>query len=131
MRRIQVCQRACKLAIRADIAMHEEIEAGTDGIVNEIHTDTSETDGYLGRAHFKEAMLTARKSVSKSELSKYLTFKKELSSNELLTPDALPDDEKIINQRSQSAGDSEPENVSDANGLAEYQDEDGDADYYD
>ena len=36
-------------------------------------------DGLLGKAHFEEAMKTARKSVSKTELARYLKFKKELS----------------------------------------------------
>ena len=33
----------------------------------------------LDAATFREAMATARKSVSKSELARYLSFKKELS----------------------------------------------------
>lgn len=36
-------------------------------------------DGQLSKVHFDESMLTARKSVSKTELAKYLKFKKELS----------------------------------------------------
>jgi transitional endoplasmic reticulum ATPase len=36
-------------------------------------------DGTLTKAHFDEAMSTARKSVSKTELARYLKFKKELS----------------------------------------------------
>ena len=36
-------------------------------------------DGMLEKRHFDEAMKTARKSVSKTELKRYLQFKKELS----------------------------------------------------
>lgn len=36
-------------------------------------------DGVLGTEHFDEAMKTARKSVSKTELARFLKFKKDLS----------------------------------------------------
>jgi len=73
----EVCQRACKLAIRGEIAKQEEAEAKAkaDGLPPPEPT----TDGLLSREHFDEAMSTARKSVSKSELARYLKFKKDLS----------------------------------------------------
>ena len=39
----------------------------------------AQLDGELSKVHFDEAMLTARKSVSKTELARYLKFKKELT----------------------------------------------------
>ena len=39
----------------------------------------AQLDGVLNAAIFAEAMASARKSVSKSELARYLSFKKDLS----------------------------------------------------
>jgi transitional endoplasmic reticulum ATPase len=73
----EVCQRACKLAIRGEIAKQEAAEAEAVAAGKEL--PEPKMDGVLGVEHFKEAMLTARKSVSKTELARYLKFKKELS----------------------------------------------------
>jgi transitional endoplasmic reticulum ATPase len=74
----EVCQRACKLAIRAEIAAHEAAEAAAIAAGEDLPEPAM--DGLLGKAQFDEAMLTARKSVSKTELARYLKFKKDLSS---------------------------------------------------
>ena len=73
----QVCQRACKLAIRHEIAEQEAREA--EALAKGEEPPEQKLDGVLTKALFDEAMLTARKSVSKTELAKYLKFKKELS----------------------------------------------------
>ena len=73
----EVCQRACKLAIRYEIAHQEEVEAAAIAAGEEL--PEQKLDGKLGKDHFEEAMKTARKSVSKTELARYLKFKKELS----------------------------------------------------
>jgi len=73
----EVCQRACKLAIREDIATQEAAEAAAIEAGKELPEPTE--DGRLGKRHFDQAMETARKSVSKTELARYLKFKKELS----------------------------------------------------
>lgn len=73
----EVCQRACKLAIRGEIAEQEALEAEALAAGKEI--PDQKLDGTLTKAHFDEAMTTARKSVSKTELARYLKFKKELS----------------------------------------------------
>ena len=73
----EVCQRACKLAIRAEIAAHEAAEVAAEAAGQPVPEPSM--DGQLHMKHFDEAMSTARKSVSKSELAKYLQFKKELS----------------------------------------------------
>jgi len=73
----EVCQRACKLAIRAEIADQEAAEAKAEAAGEEL--PEQKLDGKLSKCHFDEAMTTARKSVSKTELARYLKFKKELS----------------------------------------------------
>lgn len=73
----EVCQRACKLAIRGEIAKMEAAEAKAKAAGVEVPEPTA--DGLLSKEHFDEAMSTARKSVSKSELARYLKFKKDLS----------------------------------------------------
>jgi len=73
----EVCQRACKLAIRGEIAAQEEAEAAATAAGEEL--PEQKLDGKLSKEHFDEAMKTARKSVSKTELARYLKFKKELS----------------------------------------------------
>merc|ERR1740121_1110792 len=75
----EVCQRACKFAIREDIAREEAGE-----MIPKNQTDCEELPdsrpfGKLRKKHFDVAMATARKSVSKSELARYLQFKKDLS----------------------------------------------------
>jgi len=73
----EVCQRACKLAIRGEIAEQEaaEVKASSEGL----EPPPQALDGVLHSGHFNDAMSTARKSVTKTELARYLKFKKELS----------------------------------------------------
>mmetsp|Transcript_46804 Transcript_46804/g.107466 ORF Transcript_46804/g.107466 Transcript_46804/m.107466 type:complete len:653 (+) Transcript_46804:123-2081(+) len=73
----EVCQRACKLAIREEIADQEAAESAAIAAGKEL--PEPKTDGKLCKKHFDLAMTTARKSVSKTELARYLRFKKELS----------------------------------------------------
>ena len=66
----EVCQRACKFAIREDI---ERDEAGDN--VPKSQTDCDELPdanpgGKLRKRHFDMAMKNARKSVSRSELAR-------------------------------------------------------------
>jgi len=72
----EVCQRACKLAIRGEIADQEAREAAA--IAKGEPIPEISLDGTINDEHFEEAMKTARKSVSKTELARYLKFKKEL-----------------------------------------------------
>ena len=73
----EVCQRACKLAIRREIAAQQEAEAAAEAAGKPL--PEPDLSGVLDAATFAEAMKVARKSVSKSELAKYLSFKKDLS----------------------------------------------------
>ena len=83
----EVCQRACKLAIRHEIdkQLAAEAEAAKKGLPEPEQTN----DGLLDMKIFNEAMSTARKSVSKSELAKYLGFKKDFSANTQAEKDAM------------------------------------------
>ena len=73
----EVCQRSCKLAIRYEIdnQLAAEQEAEKKGLPPPVQS----LDGKLDMKIFNEAMSTARKSVSKSELARYLGFKKDLT----------------------------------------------------
>jgi len=73
----EVCQRACKLAIRTEIDEQQAAEAEAEK--KGLEVPELKLDGKLDMAIFREAMKTARKSVSKSELARYLGFKKDLS----------------------------------------------------
>jgi len=82
----EVCQRACKLAIREEIAAQEVAEA--EAIKAGKDLPEPKTDGKLCAKHFEASMRTARKSVSKTELARYLKFKKELSGGGLASATA-------------------------------------------
>jgi len=73
----EVCQRACKLAIRKEIDAQQAAEAEAEA--KGLPPPEQSLDGKIAMSIFNEAMSTARKSVSKSELARYLGFKKELS----------------------------------------------------
>mmetsp|Transcript_40413 Transcript_40413/g.130317 ORF Transcript_40413/g.130317 Transcript_40413/m.130317 type:complete len:471 (+) Transcript_40413:3-1415(+) len=62
----EVCQRACKLAIRQNI---EEASAGLP---------VAAQCAKIGRAHFEEAMLTARKSVTAADVKKFERFRQSI-----------------------------------------------------
>jgi len=75
----EVCQRACKFAIREDIAREEAGETVPKNQTDCEELPDSNPFGKLRKRHFDVAMATARKSVSKGELARYLQFKKDLS----------------------------------------------------
>jgi transitional endoplasmic reticulum ATPase len=62
----EICQRACKLAIRQNI---EEAAAGRPA---------DEQCAKIARSHFEEAMLTARKSVSAADVKKFERFRQSI-----------------------------------------------------
>jgi len=73
----EICQRACKLAIRGEIAEQQAAEAAAEAAGQPL--PEPKVDGKLNAKHFEEAMSTARRSVSKTELARYLKFRKELA----------------------------------------------------
>jgi len=105
----EVCQRACKLAIRHEIdkQLAAEAEAAKKGLPEPEQAD----DGLLDMKIFNEAMSTARKSVSKSELAKYLGFKKDFTANTQAEKDAIAANKAAASAASPgaSAAPAEPE----------------------
>lgn len=105
----EVCQRACKLAIRGEIAEQEAAEAAAIAAGKDL--PEPKLDGKLGKKQFDEAMLTARKSVSKTELARYLKFKKELSGGQgLKQAMASVEEDSSPEAPASSASSSEEEN---------------------
>lgn len=77
-----ITQRATKIAIKqaiaAEIESAKEREAGGDTAMEETEEDPVPE---LTRAHFEEAMLTARKSVSDVEIRRYRAFAESMKQN--------------------------------------------------
>jgi transitional endoplasmic reticulum ATPase len=76
----EICQRACKLAIRESIEKEVEMEKrkqeeGIDAMEGEEFVDPVPE---ITRAHFEESMKFARKSVSASDIKKYEMFAQTL-----------------------------------------------------
>lgn len=69
----EICQRACKLAIRESI---EKDLARSKNAANAMAVDEDEVDPvpYITRQHFEESMRSARKSVSESDIRRYEMF---------------------------------------------------------
>lgn len=77
----EICQRACKLAIREsiekDITRERELkEKGTP--IDEMECDLEDQVPEITRAHFEEAMKFARRSVSDNDIRKYDMFSQTL-----------------------------------------------------
>mmetsp|Transcript_17270 Transcript_17270/g.56079 ORF Transcript_17270/g.56079 Transcript_17270/m.56079 type:complete len:190 (-) Transcript_17270:937-1506(-) len=71
----EICQRACKLAIRHEIDEQQAAEAEAEAAGKPLPEVRS--DGMLSAKHFAEAMKNARRSVSKAELARYNKFRKD------------------------------------------------------
>jgi transitional endoplasmic reticulum ATPase len=76
----EICQRACKLAIRASVAAHIQRERERQSNPDQMEDDTEEEDPVpeITRAHFEEAMRFARRSVSDADIRKYEMFSQKL-----------------------------------------------------
>eukprot|EP00013_Stygamoeba_regulata_P020257 CAMPEP_0177650968 /NCGR_PEP_ID=MMETSP0447-20121125/12256_1 /TAXON_ID=0 /ORGANISM="Stygamoeba regulata, Strain BSH-02190019" /LENGTH=801 /DNA_ID=CAMNT_0019153935 /DNA_START=203 /DNA_END=2608 /DNA_ORIENTATION=- len=72
----EVCQRACKLAIREAIFKDIEIKKRREELGEDMQTDEEEVDPVpeLTKQHFTEAMSNARRSVSDADIRKYEMF---------------------------------------------------------
>ncbi|CAG7674180.1 unnamed protein product [Allacma fusca] len=75
----EICQRACKLAIRqsidAEIRKERERESNPDAVMD---TDEEDPVPEITKAHFEEAMKFARRSVSDNDIRKYEMFAQTL-----------------------------------------------------
>jgi len=75
----EICQRACKLAIRESIEKELELqEARKESGEGAMETDFPDPVPSLTRAHFEEAMRYARRSVSDHDIRKYEMFAQTL-----------------------------------------------------
>lgn len=74
----EICQRACKLAIREDIEIEKQGESMSDESVSLSKLTKYFIIFYIFRRHFEEAMKSARKSVSDADLRRYEMFAQNL-----------------------------------------------------
>eukprot|EP01099_Mayorella_cantabrigiensis_P000307 TRINITY_DN1145_c0_g2_i1.p1 TRINITY_DN1145_c0_g2~~TRINITY_DN1145_c0_g2_i1.p1 ORF type:complete len:285 (-),score=88.06 TRINITY_DN1145_c0_g2_i1:197-937(-) len=75
----EICQRACKLAIRESIEKELEIQnLRKENGEGDMETDYPDPVPSLTRAHFEEAMRYARRSVSDHDIRKYEMFAQTL-----------------------------------------------------
>ncbi len=71
----EICQRACKLAIRESIEKEcQRLRQNPDAM----EVDAEDPVPYLSKTHFEEAMRFARKSVNEAELRRYEMFAQNL-----------------------------------------------------
>merc|ERR1712189_77466 len=75
----EICQRACKLAIRESIEadIRREKEKQKKGVAMDVDEDDDPVPEITKR-HFEEAMKFARRSVSDNDIKKYETFSQTL-----------------------------------------------------
>ena len=76
----EICQRACKFAIRESIYCDIEMKKNTTNLENQGES-LSDPVPEITKAHFLEAMKYARRSVSDSDIRKYEMFAQKLQSS--------------------------------------------------
>ena len=75
----EICQRACKYAIRESIQRDIEVERAAAMNPDAMNDDTpTDLVPEITKAHFEEAMKHARKSVTDADIRKYQTFSQTL-----------------------------------------------------
>lgn len=79
----EICQRACKLAIREAIQKDRERMSRLDANPEAMETEEEEEDPvpYITRGHFEEAMKYARRSVTDADVRKYEMFAQKLQTS--------------------------------------------------
>mmetsp|Transcript_45131 Transcript_45131/g.113112 ORF Transcript_45131/g.113112 Transcript_45131/m.113112 type:complete len:780 (+) Transcript_45131:167-2506(+) len=79
----EICQRACKFAIRESIYQDIELEKNKRDNLDSMELDSGEKDPVpeITKAHFLEAMKYARRSVSDGDIRKYEMFAQKLQTN--------------------------------------------------
>ncbi len=79
----EICQRACKLAIRQAIAMEHERLKRVEANPEAMDTGEEEEDPvpFITRGHFEEAMKYARRSVTDADVRKYEMFSQKLQTS--------------------------------------------------
>ena len=76
----EICQRACKLAIRESIEVdiRREKEKQKAGATMEVDDDDEDLVPEITKRHFEEAMKFARRSVTDNDIKKYEMFSQTL-----------------------------------------------------
>merc|ERR1712096_362267 len=76
----EICQRACKLAIRESIEVdiRREKEKQKQGATMEVDDDEEDLVPEITKKHFEESMKFARRSVSDNDIKKYEMFSQTL-----------------------------------------------------
>ena len=77
----ELCQRACKAAIRDSIGAEEErrkIVEAQGGDVEMQEENAVDAVPYITRKHFEEAFFAARKSVSQTDLGRFEEFRRKM-----------------------------------------------------
>jgi len=110
----EICQRACKLAIRE--AIEKEIESSKNKMETEAKETTDEQDPVpeIRKDHFEEAMKFARRSVSDNDIRKYEMFSQTLQQARGFGNNfKFPDEQSHSSQSNQSAQFSNQQNDDD------------------
>lgn len=116
----EICQRACKLAIREAIGKDQEAEKRRLENPDSMEEEEEDPVPYISRAHFEEAMKYARRSVTDADVRKY-----EMFAQKLQTSRGFGNDFKFDN--SAGAG---PSGAPSGGDGAAFADADGDEDLY-
>jgi len=74
----EICQRACKLAIRENIENEIRKEKEREKSGGDMDVDNEDDDSEVEKRHFEEAMKFARRSVSDQDIKKYEMFAQTL-----------------------------------------------------
>merc|ERR1719263_1762572 len=74
----EICQRACKYAIRENIERDIERERARAENPDSMEEDQEDEVALITKAHFEEAMKFARRSVNDADIRKYQTFAQSL-----------------------------------------------------
>lgn len=77
----EICQRACKFAIRESIYRDIEMKKEAENANTETQLEIDDPVPEITKAHFLEAMKYARRSVSDSDIRKYEMFAQKLQSS--------------------------------------------------
>lgn len=77
----EICQRACKLAIREAIGKEQEAEKRRVENPDLMEEEEEDPVPYITRSHFEEAMKYARRSVTDADVRKYEMFAQKLQTS--------------------------------------------------
>lgn len=77
----EICQRACKLAIREAISKEQEAEKRRMENPDLMEEEEEDPVPYITRSHFEEAMQYARRSVTDADVRKYEMFAQKLQTS--------------------------------------------------